>query len=266
MRAYVRLDTRFPEHKENYPDGPLATLALLIPLAEQQPDRGRFRPQVLKALLGRRARWVRYLVEHHDLVVEEDGTLYLEGWTEWNEGNWQVAERMRRVRERKRNADRNSGDGQDRNARYGANRNAAVDSRARGAQSTVQRAKSSVQSALGDRPPAAVEGVHSENRSLPELDPEAEALVAGYQLLNGGRVTATDRLKAGEFVAELRPRLPVPAMLERMASHLAWCKAHGKPAPRGLGGFWNTLRLEADHITDSGGLSRAGDVLRGGEA
>jgi hypothetical protein len=90
-------------------------LTLTFCYAEQQPDRGRFRPQVLKALLGRRKRWVPYLLEHQDLVQQEDGRLYVVGWDEWQEGDWQVAERMRRVRNRRYGPDRNTSNDPNRN-------------------------------------------------------------------------------------------------------------------------------------------------------
>ena len=108
-RSYVRLDPKLPDHKadairgEDYPDGALATFVLTMCHAEFQPERGIFRSEaVLRALLGKRSRWVKFLIEHHDLVRQDDGSLYLEGWREWQEGDWQVAERMQRVRNRKR--------------------------------------------------------------------------------------------------------------------------------------------------------------------
>lgn len=116
MRAYIRLDPRYPEHKEGYPDGALAALTLVFCYAEQQPDRGRFKPNVLKALLGRRRRWIPFLIDHRDLVEQEDGRLYVDGWDEWQEGDWQVTERMRRVRNKNRNSDRNTDRNTDRNA------------------------------------------------------------------------------------------------------------------------------------------------------
>jgi hypothetical protein len=85
--------------------------------------RGVFKNEKLvRVVLGRRSRWLAFLVEHHDLVVRPDGSYYVEGWEEWQEGNWQVAERMARVRSRRhgdalrdgegdapdRNGDRNS--------------------------------------------------------------------------------------------------------------------------------------------------------------
>jgi hypothetical protein len=101
-RAYLRLDPGFDEHKAHYPDGPYAALIGCLCLAESQPDRGRFRSQrYLKALLDKRGRHVEYLIAHGDLVLLPDGRLYIEGWDEWQEGDWKVTERVRRIRGRK---------------------------------------------------------------------------------------------------------------------------------------------------------------------
>lgn len=103
-RAYLRLDPLLQDHKGSYPDGALATFVLVLCLAEQQPKRGYFRNErILRALLDRRGRWIRFLVEHEDLVVQTDGSLYVDGWLEWQEGDVTVPERMRRLRARKRN-------------------------------------------------------------------------------------------------------------------------------------------------------------------
>jgi hypothetical protein len=101
-RAYLRLDPAFDERKESYPDGPYAALIATLCLAELQPERGRFRSlDYLSRLLGRRGRHVPYLVEHGDIVLLPDGRPYVEGWDEWQEGDWKVAERVARIRHRK---------------------------------------------------------------------------------------------------------------------------------------------------------------------
>jgi hypothetical protein len=102
-RAYLRLDPAFDERKAHYPDGPYAALVATICLAELQPQRGRFRSAgYLRALLGKRGRHVPYLLEHGDLI-DEGGRLYLDGWDEWQEGDWKVAERVARIRNRRGN-------------------------------------------------------------------------------------------------------------------------------------------------------------------
>lgn len=109
-RAYLRLDPAFDERKESYPDGPYSALIATFCLAESQPERGRFRSEkYLRALLGRRGRHLPYLIEHRDLIALPDGRLYVEGWDEWQEGDWKVGERVARIRNRdRRNGGRNA--------------------------------------------------------------------------------------------------------------------------------------------------------------
>lgn len=104
-RAYLRLDPAFFDRKvieQKYPPGALAALVGALCHAEHQPQRGRFRDQrVLKALLGPLAKWIPFLIEHRDLVIKK-GVLYVDGWDEWQEGDWKVGERVRRIRNRKK--------------------------------------------------------------------------------------------------------------------------------------------------------------------
>lgn len=106
-RAYVRLDPAYYERKleQGYPLGAIAALVGCFCMAESQTTRGRFRDRaVLKALLGKEGgKWVAFLVDRGDLTVEPSGRIYVDGWDEWQEGDWQVKERMQRVRGRKRN-------------------------------------------------------------------------------------------------------------------------------------------------------------------
>ena len=102
MRAYLRLDPQLADKKAAYPDGAHRAFTDLLCFAEQQPHRGRFRNRKLLAvLLERRAKWIDYLIEHGDLVLMDDGRLYVDGWDEWQEGDWKVAERVARIRNRK---------------------------------------------------------------------------------------------------------------------------------------------------------------------
>lgn len=104
-RAYIRLDPAFDERKESYPDGPYAALIATFCLAELQPARGRFRSlDYLTRLLGRRGRHVRYLVDHGDVLLLPDGRIYVDGWDEWQEGDWKVGERLERLRIRREQA------------------------------------------------------------------------------------------------------------------------------------------------------------------
>lgn len=106
MRAYLRLDPHLADKKADYPDGAHRAFTDTLCFAEQQPKRGRFRNRKLLAvLLERRARWIGYLIEHGDLVELPSGELYVDGWDEWQEGDVTVPERMRRLRNRKREGD-----------------------------------------------------------------------------------------------------------------------------------------------------------------
>ncbi len=101
-RAYLRLDPAFDERKADYPDGPYAALVACICLAETQPERGRFRSSTfLRALLGKRGRHLPYLIAHLDLIEVDGSRLYLDGWDEWQEGDWKVADRLERVRNKR---------------------------------------------------------------------------------------------------------------------------------------------------------------------
>jgi hypothetical protein len=93
-KAYLRLDPNIdqvhPEHLE-------AFIRLLCVAARQQ-RRGRFADRVtLDALFGRRT--VDRFVSRRDLVPEGD-CWYVDGWDEWQEGDWTVSERKARIRAR----------------------------------------------------------------------------------------------------------------------------------------------------------------------
>jgi hypothetical protein len=95
-----------------YTPAQVGAFVMLLSQAEQQPQRGRFRTlgelraamDCMVEKVGKTARmspFVPFLIDRKDVIRLDDGTYYVEGWDEWQEGNWQVAERMRRVRERK---------------------------------------------------------------------------------------------------------------------------------------------------------------------
>lgn len=103
MRAYLRLDPNIVDTKSHYPDGAFRAFIECLTFAEQQPLRGRFRNvRLLRVLLDRRGRWLSYLVDRGDLVERSDGSLYVDGWDEWQEGDWKVHERVARIRNKKR--------------------------------------------------------------------------------------------------------------------------------------------------------------------
>jgi hypothetical protein len=105
-RAYIRVDPGLYERKvieDSYPLPAFAALVGCFCMAELQPVRGRFRDQsVLRALLGVGSKWVPYLIEQGDLIVQANGSLYVDGWDEWQEGDVTVKERMVRIRNRRR--------------------------------------------------------------------------------------------------------------------------------------------------------------------
>lgn len=105
-RAYIRVDPGFYERKVIEDRFPLPAVAALVGcfcMAELQPVRGRFRDRsVLRALLGSGSRWVSFLIERGDLIVQDNGTVYVDGWDEWQEGDVTVKERMERIRNRRK--------------------------------------------------------------------------------------------------------------------------------------------------------------------
>lgn len=103
MRAYLRLDPNFADRKAEYPDGAHRAYIDTLCFAEQQHPRGRFRSRrLLAVLLGKRGRWITFLIEHGDLIEMAAGKLYVDGWDEWQEGDVTVSERMKRLRSRRK--------------------------------------------------------------------------------------------------------------------------------------------------------------------
>lgn len=94
-KAYLRID---PNLDATHP-APGDMVALLC-AANRQPRRGRFKtPELAERVLGRSL--YRRCLDRGDLVM--NGTwCYVDGWEEWQEGDVNVGERMRRLRERRR--------------------------------------------------------------------------------------------------------------------------------------------------------------------
>ena len=106
MKAYLRLDPLIDERKAHYTPAQLGAFVKMLALAGRQTDRGRFRSlETLKrALPPNYSRQVDFLVAEMDLSVQPDGRVYVEGWDEWQEGDYTVGDRMSRLRNRHRNA------------------------------------------------------------------------------------------------------------------------------------------------------------------
>jgi hypothetical protein len=104
VKAYVRFDPLTDERKAYYTDGQFRAFMLLIFAGARQNPRGRFRSDAqLRALLGRHARYVPFLVDQGDIRALGGGEIYIDGWDEWQEGDLTVGDRMARLRNRQRN-------------------------------------------------------------------------------------------------------------------------------------------------------------------
>lgn len=95
-KAYLRLD---PNIDQTHPDNLDAFIRLLC-AANRQPARGVFKSRaVLETLMGRAA--VRRFYARGDVVDLDDGHVRVPGWHHWQEGDLNVAARMRNLRERR---------------------------------------------------------------------------------------------------------------------------------------------------------------------
>ena len=107
-KAYLRMSPNLDQH----PD-PLG-MVLLLCAANRQTERGRFDAKaIVQRVVGRRR--LKAMMERGDIVQLIDGRLYVDGWDEWQEGDLTVADRMRRMRQR-RAAKRNAVTPRERNA------------------------------------------------------------------------------------------------------------------------------------------------------
>ena len=97
-KAYLRID---PNLDATHPAP--GDMVALICAANRQPHRGRFKSdEVALHVLGRQL--YRRSMARGDLVPN-GSWLYVDGWEEWQEHDWTVGERMRRLRGRKRHTD-----------------------------------------------------------------------------------------------------------------------------------------------------------------
>jgi len=94
-KAYLRID---PNLDSTHP-APCDMVALLC-AANRQPKRGYFKSEELaRRVLG--VPLFRRSMDRGDLQVNGSG-VFVDGWDEWQEGDVNVGERMRRLRERRR--------------------------------------------------------------------------------------------------------------------------------------------------------------------
>jgi hypothetical protein len=106
VRAYHRVDPLMDERKGHYTPAQFGAFLKVQLLAGRQGNRGRFRSEaMLRNLLpASYLRHVDFLFTEGDIIPQPDGTLYVDGWDEWQEGDLTVKDRMARLRDRKRNA------------------------------------------------------------------------------------------------------------------------------------------------------------------
>lgn len=105
MRAYHRVDPLMDERKGHYTPAQLGAFLKVQLVAGRQTNRGTFRSvAALRAILpAAYSRHVDFLLAEGDLDVLTDGSVYVDGWREWQEGDLTVKDRMARLRNRQRN-------------------------------------------------------------------------------------------------------------------------------------------------------------------
>lgn len=96
-RAYLRID---PNIDQVFPELRLTFIGLMC-AAGRQPMRGRFRDRrTVEGLLSKA--FVRRCYDRGDVTDLPTGEVYVVGWDEWQEGDHTVADRMRRMRQKRR--------------------------------------------------------------------------------------------------------------------------------------------------------------------
>lgn len=103
-RAYIKFDPATPERKAYYSDAEFRAFVEVLCLAASQPTLGVFKSErLLKALLEKRARHIPHMLAERDLVLQRDGSLFVPGFKEWQEGQYpSVAARLEAIEGRRR--------------------------------------------------------------------------------------------------------------------------------------------------------------------
>lgn len=93
------------ERKSDYTPAQFGAFLKVQLVAGRQKRRGWFRSvSALKGTLpSAYVRHVDFLVAEGDLLIQNDGQVYVDGWQEWQEGDLTVRDRMAALRNRKRN-------------------------------------------------------------------------------------------------------------------------------------------------------------------
>jgi len=260
-RVYIRVSPTLVEDKEadGYPDGAITAYVKLLGKAAEQPSRGYFlNGTVLRGYMGRHARWVKFMVEHADLVPQPDGRLYVERWEEWQEGDLTVADRVRRIRAR-----RNAGGNDPSNGTSNASGNGPR-----------ARAASTKHVSTSTKHPAETVGAVTK---LTDSQAAIE-LAVGMEELLGHQLSAID-LTGCETAIGQYAYMDGSMLIARAKAHLEHCAQHQLPKPRTVQGFFKTWRSQNDYLADHGGhkpettvdgrqsgFTRAGDVLTKGDS
>lgn len=108
MKAYHRVDPLMDERKSHYTPAQLGAFLKVQLVAGRQSKPGYFRSldALKRSLPADYVKLLAFLIDQGDLI-ERDGQIYVDGWEEWQDGDLTVGERMARLRNRRRNADRN---------------------------------------------------------------------------------------------------------------------------------------------------------------
>lgn len=97
-RAYLRIDPNL-----DLTQADPGSFVRLLCAAARQPDRGRFKDRALLERAVGRVK-ARTFIDRGDVTLQPDGRCYVQGWDEWQEGDYSVADRMRRMRHRRAEA------------------------------------------------------------------------------------------------------------------------------------------------------------------